>query len=263
MNIYINNEEIFEQLKQASLVKVLIGSHMYGLNNENSDIDYLYIYATSHNELLTPFQTHHQLQFKENRIDHNFVSLHTFLINLLKGDSTINFEVIHSNALNNTELEFLNIFKNDFITYTIIRSYLGFCKRDVKQYYKMETEYLKNKRLSHIIRGVKYAKEMILNQFNFEKCNNELYSILKKIDINCVNLKEFDIEISQLREELNFKLNNKTLGYAQYFDVKRAKLLSEFLTKYCLSESFCKKQSILNNFDITCYLEAYENWVEY
>ena len=81
MNIHFKNKELFEKLKSATIAKVIVGSHMYGTNTESSDIDYLYIYATSENELNSFIKVHHQLQYKEDGIDHNFVSLHNFLNN--------------------------------------------------------------------------------------------------------------------------------------------------------------------------------------
>lgn len=80
MNIHFDNKELFEKLKSATIAKVVIGSKMYGTYDASkSDIDYLYIYATSENELNSFIKTHHQLQYKEDGIDYNFVSLHTFL----------------------------------------------------------------------------------------------------------------------------------------------------------------------------------------
>lgn len=266
MNIHFTDTELFKNLKKATLAKVKVGSHMYGTNNENSDTDYLYIYATSKNELASAIQTHHQLQFiDENGDDHNFVSLHTFIRNILNGDSTINFEVIQSGVLKNTKLEFLCNFDNDFITYTIIRSYLGLARRDVKHYFKANTDYLKKKRLGHIIRGYLYARDMIQNQWNFNAANIELKSILDNLDVsNNKRLKDFDAGISFLRDELNEKLNNKTLGLSQHMNVDAAIKMTNKITMFTNYDTdFLNHQHKLRNFDMSYFVNAFENWVEY
>ena len=169
MNIHFTDKDLFEKLKLATIVKVKVGSHMYGTNNENSDVDYLYIYATSENELFSAIQTHHQLQFiDENGNDHNFVSLHTFLKNILNGDSTINLELLHSNDILNTDLKFLADNKEEFYNYNICKSYLGMSKRDLKDLWKKSTKYEKIKKLVHSYRGMLYFDNIISKSFNFE-----------------------------------------------------------------------------------------------
>jgi len=82
---------------------------MYGTDNENSDTDILHIYVQTKEESnsFVKFQNHHQLQFKKDNVDYIFTDIFTFLKNLMSGDSTINFEVIHSETLKGTCLEFL------------------------------------------------------------------------------------------------------------------------------------------------------------
>lgn len=262
MNIHFTDSELFDKLKEATITKIKVGSHMYGTNNENSDTDYLYIYATSQNELLSPIKTHHQLQYKNNNVDYNFVSLHTFITNVLNGDSTINFETIQSGQLIGTDLEFLYHLKDRFITYTVIRSYLGLCRRDIKHFHKCKTDYEKSKKLKHIIRGYIYARDMLHNQWNFELANIELKSIGIDITTN-KQLRQYESEISNLRNELNDRFNNKTLGLAQHMDVDSSILLSKFMIKYCSSNRFKSLQKHLSNFDLSMFCNAFENWVEY
>lgn len=268
MNIHFTDKNLFERLKQATIAKVIVGSRLYGTHNDDitkgpvSDVDYLYIYATSKNELNSFINTHHQLQYKENDIDHNFVSLHNFIKNIVSGDSTINFEVVQSDVLKSTDLEWLMKHKQSFITYTIIRSYLGLCRRDIKHFNRANTDYLKSKRLGHIIRGYIYAYNMLNNSFNFDKENLKL----KETEINISNnfqLREYDIKITQLRDILSKKLNNNTLGLAQHMNVDDAKLLINDLLNFCESKTYLEKQSILNDFDLDMFINSFENWVEY
>ena len=110
-----------KKLKKATIAKVRVGSFVYGTDTIESDEDFLYIYATSENELLSVIQTQHQLQYKSNNgyylntrdIDHNFVSLHNFIKNIISGDSSINYEVIQSEELIGTDLEWLIKYRNN------------------------------------------------------------------------------------------------------------------------------------------------------
>lgn len=271
MNIHFTDKNLFEKLKKATLAKVVVGSRLYGIHNDDitkgplSDTDYLYIYATSENELFSAIQTHHQLQFiDENGNDHNFVSLHTFLKNILNGDSTINFEVVQSNELFGSKLDWLTKYKESFITYTVIRSYLGLCDRDIRHFGKANTDYLKKKRLGHIIRGYLYARDMMYDQWNFSLVNVELKSIIDNLDItNNDTLKEYRVCVSELRKELNERLNNKTLGKAQHMAVEDSVEFTKDLTEFCKSNYFKQKQTHIKNFDMFAFLNSYENWVTY
>lgn len=262
MNIHFTDKELFESLKSATIAKVVVGSHMYGTNHELSDTDYLYIYATSENELFSAILTHHQLQYKENNIDYNFVSLHTFIRNILNGDSTINFETVHSTQLIGSDLEFLYNLRQSFITYTMIRSYLGICRRDLKHYHKCKTDAEKIKKLRHIIRGYIYARDMLYNQWNFDLANTELKSIALDISTN-KQLRQYESAVSGLRDELNERLNSKTLGFAQTFDVESGKELTDKMIQYCKSDRFKSLQNNIKDFDMNYFINSFENWVEY
>ena len=262
MNIHFTDKELFEKLKSATIAKVVVGSNMYGTNTESSDIDYLYIYATSENELNSFIKTHHQLQYKEDGVDYNFVSLHNFLNNCLNGDSTINFEVINSTSLIGTDIEFLYNYRKTFLTYTIIRSYLGLARRDAKHFFSAKTEYDKTKKLKHVIRGYLYSRDMIENDFDFDRCNKELLGIT--IDVTTYKqLKEYDSKISELRNVLTEKFNSKTLGLAQHINVVEGIEINKIFLDYCKSDSFKEKSDKLKNFDLSEFINSFENWVEY
>lgn len=264
MNIHFTDKKLFEQLKFATLATVRVGSHMYGNNNENSDEDFLYIYATSKNEVNSFLETHHQLQYKENNVDYNFVSLHTFIQNIFNGDSTINFEVVQSDALLDTHLEWLTKHKEVFITYSMIRSYLGLARRDIKHYHKCKSEYEKRKRLGHIIRGYLYATDMIYNELDFNLVNRFFCTKVKDLDVSTnKTLREYETLISDLRDKLNEKFNGKTLGLAQTMDVELGKKLMKDFLMFCNSDIFETKQSMLDNFNLDEFINVNENWVAY
>lgn len=261
MNIHITDKSLVKNLEKATIAKVIVGSHMYGTNNEKSDIDYLNIYATSENELLSVINTQHQLQYKENGVDNLFVSLHTFIANILSGDSPINFEVVNSDQLIGTELEWLYDIRESFITYTTIRSYLGICRRDIKHFGRCKSEYDKKKKLGHIIRGAKYAESMLNLNWDFNNLNKSLDN---DVDVSTNKLlREWTKKVSELRNILNEKFNNGSLGLAQKINVDSGIELTEKLLKYTKSNEFKIKQSKLDNFSLNEFVNSYENWVNY
>lgn len=264
MNIHFTDKELFKKLKAATLVKCLVGSHMYGTNNVNSDKDYLYIYATSENELLSPFKAHHQLQYKEDGVDYNFVSLHNFINNTLSGDSTINFEVIYSDILDNTSLNWLSENKNMFITYSVIRSYIGLTRRDINHYGKYKSDKERIKRFTHILRGMLYTKDLLLNKFDFKVCNEKTITELHKNEFNSgKRLKEITKITSELREDLTYACNNNTLNLGKTIKVDDGIKLNNWMIELCKSSEFLEKQKELTNFDMSLFIDSIENWVAY
>jgi len=263
MNIHFTDKELFNNLKESTIAKVIVGSHMYGTNTEQSDIDYLYIYATSENELLSSVNVHHQLQYKEDGIDYNFTSLHNFIKNTLSGDSTINYEVIQSDLLKDTQLEWLFKHKDIFTTYTMIRSYLGLARRDIRHFSRSKTDYLKYKRLGHVVRGYLYSRDMINNdKFNFNSCNDEL----KNIDIDITTnkmLREYERLVSESRKNLNELFNNGKLNKPKSINVDDGISFNNELIEFCKSDIFKEKQKILSNFNLDMFVNSFENWVEY
>lgn len=268
MNIHFTDTELFEQLKAATLAKVRVGSHLYGTNNENSDEDFLYIYATSNSELNSFITTHHQLQYKQNNTDHNFVSLHSFLRNAINGDSPINFEVIQSSELMGTPLQFLHKFKDAFLTYTVIRSYNGLVKRDIKHYSKAQTDYEKQKRYGHIVRGILYTDLMLKKQFDFNVANQDFIDSVKEPISLLPQVMNPKLQMLQdfaetQRKLLNSKLETNTLGYPKIFNPIKATLLDAKIQHLMNSSEFKDRQHHLFQFDMTYFIDAFENWVSY
>lgn len=268
MNIHFTDKELFERLKNATLAKVRVGSHLYGTNNENSDEDLLYIYATSENELKSFIWTNHQLQYKEEGIDHNFVSLHTFIRNIVNGDSTINFEVVHSDELKGTWLGFMHELRNSFNTYTIIRSYNGFAKRDCKHFSKANNDYEKRKRFGHIVRGHVYAKMLMDGEFKFTTANYAFVKILDTIIaedgvITMNHINRYKEMLEDQRWTLNAILESKSVKLAKMMNVSDAKNMDISMRLLQDTKEFKDKQHVLKNFDMSILINAFENWVSY
>jgi predicted nucleotidyltransferase len=269
MNIHITDKSVFQNLKQASLVSCRFGSVLYNTNDEFSDVDLHYVYTTSVVELNSYLKSHHHLQLKEEGIDHIFVNLHTFLNNLIKGDSTVLFEILQSDLLKGTDLDFLYGMRTAFISYAIVRSYLGFARRDCQHYFKAKGHREQIKSLGHIWRGYYFAKSLI--EGNFTLINEEFLSRfkeLKSIGENEFKLKKLWLEegsknVTNLREEVNRRFNNNTLGLPKYMTIENQKLLDNHINNLMQSESWKQKQKCLNNFDLTAFYDAFENEINY
>lgn len=160
MNIYVTESEML-CMDEQKLVSIKVGSHLYKLNNNESDLDILNIYAAREDDLHSLVSMHHQFQFKANNTDLLYCSLQLFIRNIISGDSTLNFESLYSDELSqNKELAWLFNMKESFINYTIIKAYVGFARRDIKLYKKEKN----HKKLFHAVRGVKVAKAMLQGQ---------------------------------------------------------------------------------------------------
>lgn len=218
MNIHIKDSEFAYKLMESALHRVEIGSKMYGNANENSDTDVLYILPIPEALLGNPLRSHHQLQYKcsETNTDHLFTFLDDFVKNTLTGDSTINFEVwqtIYKNSM--ATLEPLAAFKNDLLNcYSIVKAYLGFAKRDIKYFWRSESDSAKLKKLSHIRRGIIFTKRIkhcrvtgdyFDCDFNFKNYNNSV-SYDRYLDM-------YGHELKELRTYSNKELENGEINF--------------------------------------------------
>jgi predicted nucleotidyltransferase len=260
MNIKFTDKALFNCLKENCLASSVVGSTLYGTNNDKSDLDILFILPTFYREKTTPFPSFHQLQYvDEQGNDHLFVSLHSFIKNTVNGDSTINFELIQSGNLENTNLNFLDQMKNDFINYKIIRSYLGFAKRDLKM---MNSSDNPLKKMSHAIRGYYYAKSLV-NKDKFVLRNEEWLNV----DINEDNLKTLKEEYTNKVNDMRLSLNNgNTLDCPKYFDILKQKELTEYIVNLVNGDPYDFKEDNLHKYEqmiMEMFYNANENWVEY
>jgi len=269
MNIHITEKSEFERLKLASLVSCQFGSILYQTNDEFSDVDLHYVYTTSVVELNSYLKSHHHLQFKEDGVDHIFVNLHTLLNNVIKADSTVLFEIIQSDLLKGTHLDFLFQMKSAFISYAIVRSYIGLANRDCKFFHKKETHREQIKALGHIYRGYYFAKSLM--EGNYSLINNnflEIFNEIKQIgETDFTNKKKFLSEgqklVTDIRLNLTEKFNNKKLGMPKYISVDNQILLDKNINNLMNSDTWKTKQNFLTNFNLTSFYDAFENEISY
>lgn len=256
MNIHFKDKELLKQLQNNSICKLKVGSKMYGTDDKNSDTDFLSIYLDCN---CSYYWGHHQLQFKGENIDYNFTELRGFIRNLLTGDATINMEVIFSNQLENTELEFLLDFKDDFINYNILRSYLGMARRDLKRYNSTNDF----KKLAHSMRGYIFAYQLFYNKSLDVKMNTNIYfeditdkELYIKIKNGFKIPKSYlEKRISDLRNEINLAFEKGNLR--RKMEVKRLRELDDAL------KSFYKTKEIKSIEYGDIFYDVLENGLKY
>jgi hypothetical protein len=263
MNIHIKDEKLFEQLNEATLLKIRVGSHMYKLNDEYSDEDYLSIYVPSRNERNSFSFTNHQLQYKLDGVDYNFVNIFNFIRNTIVGDSTINFEVINDKSIWKSELGFLYSLSRSFYNYNIIRSYLGLARRDVKQMKLGATDRDKNKKLIHAYRGLEFAKNIYTGKsIELDKETHSFLLSLKEISDWKVRHEHIDIltnKIETLRKEVNTSLDAGRI--TKFMRVEDQTELDEALSNLINSDYYKRKE--FDYMDMTMIYDANENGIRY
>jgi len=196
MNIKITKNQA-DFISAHTKSSYIIGSHLYGTAKENSDTDHLIIYRSFHENSDSIYPNYHQFQWDniEDSRQYIFTSDRQFWKNLLSGDSSINADIIlFYNEYNDDEK--LNICR----TYNIIKSFIGFAKRDIKNY---KSNKGKNK-LFHIERGLYCANKLL----NSELPILEDFEFFGNIDIKILEDNE-----KVLREECNkmFEQNELTI----------------------------------------------------
>lgn len=218
MNIHFKDEGLFKDLKARTIVCAPIGSRFYGDNREDSDYDYLNIYIPDRLELCNPFLNHHQFQYKSvNKdgivVDDIFTSLPQFFKNLTSGDSTINFEVLFTEEFKKV---FPELSYKQFETYNIAKAYLGFAKRDLKQYSSGDMS-----KERHILRGLQTAKNII----NKVSTNKWVYK-------NTWAARLHVVEDHMRRYELREKLDKKEIDRFLHPEIQK-------LVSKCVSKIIC------------------------
>lgn len=263
MNIHFTDKNLFENLILNSVVEVQVGSHLYNLNNTNSDIDNLYIYIEDNANRNSFMWEHHQLQYKgigENNIsiDYNFTSLQGFIRNTLSGDATINYEVLFSDELRDSKLIWLWEMRHDFRNYNVIKSYLGLAKRDLKYWRKDSYGGTKNtaetdKKLAHFVRGVIFAKNILEKNFSldlsltttFKDCGYNDFELVDRLKNGALDYsydlltKTFEILMNETRDKLNELHNARDISIYMEVDklAKLDELTKEFIRLYCIDNT--------------------------
>lgn len=152
MNIIISKAE-HEWLQSRMLQQYVIGSRLYGTAHADSDTDYLCIYESDPIELYSGLPNVHQFLYRdtEHNTDWNYCSQVQFYKNLHSGEATIHADI----------LLFAGMVPDPLVqcrTYKIIKAYLGFARRDLKQHSQERPE-----KLFHAARSLYCAGALLDN----------------------------------------------------------------------------------------------------
>ncbi len=275
MNIHFSDKALLENLQMSALCRLEVGSRLYGLQHKDSDTDYLYILPRTALESKSFLVSQHQLQYKDtpNGIDHNFTNLYAFITNCLSGESTINFECLHSAQLLDSPLAFLANHASFFYNYNIIKSYLGLCDRDIRHYSRQPTRKDKASAIIHIRRGFRFAQHIFENKFQL--IDNELIDFAKQVRFAFQNHEEqaYEADLPTIQQKVKeFRQNklNKALESKQLvkemspeLQCKLDELLYEFVSRdfYQVQQqkiTLPHQQKMMN-----LSYNANENWVIY
>ena len=264
MNIHIKDSSLFQNLINATIATSNIGSTLYGTSDSKSDKDLMYIYADSLTEEYSHLFSHHQLQYKSENTDYIFTSVKNFLRNCLNGDSTINFEVIYSDQLVNTPLEFLHDLRFSFYNYKVMRSYLGFAKRDILQSEKNQLNEIKIKKICHAMRSFDIVKKIYSGSDIFPFSESDIYKY-KNIINNFIKSdrlhyeKNLLIYIDELRNKINRECDSGKI--TKHMKVEDQLILDDNLYFLFSSKFYLDKR--LTNIDMKIFYDAEENQIKY
>lgn len=128
--------------RKADVVLMKFGSHLYGLDNPMSDIDWKGIYLSTHDELLLG-EGPHTIEYStgpknaknsENDVDFEIMSLHKFIKHALMGE-TFAIDMLHCTSPENTSeiWEFLVANRKRFYS-KHMKAYVGYVKSQAAKY---------------------------------------------------------------------------------------------------------------------------------
>lgn len=265
MNIHFEDKALLASLQAATIVQIEIGSALYGVKDEASDTDFLCIYVPSNNKVNSFLNTHHILQYKDaiNRVDYVFEDVFSFIRNLLSGDSSINFEALHTIALQNSMLDFLYERRFYFYSYNMMKAYLGFCKRDRKYLLSNLTDREQAKKLLHIFRSYLFCENILKNDFVLrdEKIiqANKRYKAMNFGE----RLQEADAIVAKAEDlrknTLNVWLEKRKIP--RCMTIENQQDLDKLLYDFTKSEYYQSK--VLEYRDLTLFYETVENGINY
>lgn len=199
MNIKIGKEQV-KFLFDREISRTLCGSRLYGTHTEESDYDYLVFYEPLDANLEAIYTIQHQFQYDERNRQYNFTTINQYWRNLLSGNATINADIalLPNELVQGTDEKKLNTCR----TYNIIKAYLGFAKRDIRDFKKGKG---KNK-LFHIQRGLLFADCLMRNQV-------PILEDIQAIKVGLFTIEELEKNEAEYRKECNnlFEKNELTM----------------------------------------------------
>lgn len=257
MNLQITDKNLFNTLSSASIGEFYFGSHLFGLNDENSDVDWMIVYNKTEDETFSFNWSDHNFQFKTTNRDYLLVSLQDFVRNLLNGNSTYFFELIHDEQIKDSSLRFLYDHRNWFYNYSTIKGYLGLTKRDLKFSIK------DHKRFSHAYRSILSAEKIYYNNEYSNSFESNEFEMMRKFKYDLYSkdakwkfLEEFKEREKDLRSKISEDLNHKRIN--RFMEVENLRALDRWLI-----DTTKQYQKIDKEINMDAFYEALENGIEY
>jgi predicted nucleotidyltransferase len=116
------NIKILSPLSEHLVVATFpFGSRTYGNHIDESDFDFLKIVSFETGDVV--------LQYKDSDIDYVYTGINSFLNDLHKGASQVNFEVLHTEEFRK---HYPNIDPVEFYTNINAKAFVGLARRDLK-----------------------------------------------------------------------------------------------------------------------------------
>ena len=203
MNIKISKSD-FIRLYTNRLSEVIIGSKLYGVDDEDSDTDILVFVEFPRSWNLEGYPNYHQSHYDniKNNTQYIFTDTAQFWMNQRSGDSTINSDVILFSDYIDTSL-YTDKYKLALCrTQKVIKAYLGFAKRDIK----MINDKRKKNKVFHATRSLYCADRLLDNELPTLKDIQD-YSVMK----NPYTVEELKDWEASLRLELRRLFDAKEL----------------------------------------------------
>jgi hypothetical protein len=194
MNIKITTTQ-HNHLCSIKYKEYTFGSHLHGINNEESDKDILRVigddFYSNFDSLGVYLPNIHPFQYddKDHHIQYLWMTERQFYSGLFSGDANLVADIV---LLSNEFDDPLFLCRN----YKVIKGYIGFAKRDLKLHPKNA------KKRFHALRSLRFAQELMDNMLP----NTEIVIELKSLPIPSTEAL-LSLE-KELREKLNYMLDH-------------------------------------------------------
>lgn len=162
------NKSLRDQLHANVVARAFMGSHAYGLNGPHSDLDVLYLYYDG-NYGDTMCWERNGWQYKtEDGVDENYQEIRHYIQNLVVGESPADYEALRTGFTYIQSAGLIELFDymaTRCVTYTLMKSYLGYIKKDFSRFSAFpSTRYDSRdlrKSVSHLVRGESILRHLM------------------------------------------------------------------------------------------------------
>lgn len=200
------NKELRDRIKPMVVANAYMGSHAYGLDGKRSDLDVVFLYYDNNFDETFCWERN-GWQYKTDGVDENYQEIRHFVQNLIVGESPADYEALRCGFTHIRSVELVELLKyltQHCATYTLIKSYLGYIKKDYVRFTSIPTVYTESpdmrKAVSHLVRGESIVRHLRGDghyQFTrdasdhgaaWETCNRLLHGISHAVELGAVQM---------------------------------------------------------------------------